>query len=117
VRCMSERCSSGSTALSAVKSSVRIRKNSGPPAATTAGIEMRPLPRYFDYAESSGAGNCQGNELSRERCNGDVVSVLPTHRKIHLRVRADKRRHEIILVKSVFSTNHLKGRRVCDDAS
>jgi hypothetical protein len=31
-------------------------------------------------------------------------------------VRADERRHEIILVKSVFSTNYLKGRRICDDA-
>jgi hypothetical protein len=58
------------------------------------------------------------NELSRERCNvsSDVVSIPPTHRKIHLRVRADERRHEIILVKSVFSTNDLKGRRVCNDA-
>jgi len=58
------------------------------------------------------------NELPRERCNvsGNVVSVPPTHRKIHLCVRADERRHEIILVKSVLSTNYLKGRRVCDDA-
>jgi hypothetical protein len=30
---------------------------------------------------------------------------------------ADEGRHEIILAKSVFSTNYLKRRRVCDDAS
>jgi hypothetical protein len=63
------------------------------------------------------SGRRCGNELSRECCNvsSDVVSILPTHRKIHLRVWADERRHEIILVKSVFSTNNLKGRRVRDD--
>jgi hypothetical protein len=57
------------------------------------------------------------NGLSRERCDvsSDVVSILPTHRKIHLGVRAGERRHEIILVESVFATNYLKGRRVCDD--
>jgi hypothetical protein len=79
---------------------------------------MRPPPRYPDCAGSSGSTNCQGNELSRERCNvsGNVVSVPPTHCKIHLCMRADERCHEVILIKSVFSTNYLKGRRVCDDA-
>jgi hypothetical protein len=52
VRCMSEKRSSGSTALSAVNSSARIRKNSGPTAATTAGKDMRSPPRYFDCAGS-----------------------------------------------------------------
>jgi hypothetical protein len=58
------------------------------------------------------------NALSRERCNvrSNVISVPTTHRKIHLCMRADERGHEIILVKSVFSTNYLKGRRVCNDA-
>jgi hypothetical protein len=54
------------------------------------------------------------NELSRERCNvgSNVISVPTAHRKIHLCVRADECGHEIILIKSVFSTNYLKGRRV-----
>jgi hypothetical protein len=58
------------------------------------------------------------NELSRERCDvrSNVFSVSPTHRKIHLCVRANERRQEIILIKSVPSTNYLKGRRVCNDA-
>jgi hypothetical protein len=62
--------------------------------------------------------NEKRNKLSRERCNvsSDIVSVPPTHRKIHLRMRASERSHEIILIKSIFSTNHLKRRRVCDDA-
>lgn len=57
------------------------------------------------------------NELSRERCNVscNVVSIPTTHRKIHLGVRADERRHEIILIKFIFSTNYLKGRRFCND--
>jgi hypothetical protein len=59
-----------------------------------------------------------GNQLSRERCDigSNVVSIPSTHRKIHLCVWADERCHEIILAKSVFSTNYLKGRRVRHDA-
>jgi hypothetical protein len=59
-----------------------------------------------------------GLALSRELCDisSNVVSVPPTHREIHLCVRADERSHKIILIKSVFSTNYLKGRRVSNDA-
>jgi hypothetical protein len=58
------------------------------------------------------------NELSCERCNvsGNVVGIPPTHCKIHLCVRAHERGHEVVFIKSVFSTNYLKRRRVCDDA-
>jgi hypothetical protein len=74
-------------------------------------------PGYPDCIGSSGLGTAK-DELSCERCNvsRNVVSVPPTHCKIHLCVRADERSHEIILIKSVFSANYFKGRRVCNDA-
>jgi hypothetical protein len=73
---------------------------------------------YFDCAGSPDPGTVKDSELSPERCNvgGDIFSVAPTHRKIHLRMRADECSHEIILAKSIFSANYLKRRRVCDDA-
>jgi hypothetical protein len=58
------------------------------------------------------------HKLSCERCyvGSHITCLPPSHRKIHLGVRPSKRRDESTLVKSVFSANYLKGRRICVNA-
>jgi len=60
----------------------------------------------------------QSKELSHERCDisSNIVGVRPTHRKIHLSVRADERWHKVIFIKPILSTYYLKGWGVCNNA-
>jgi hypothetical protein len=80
------------------------------------------LRNHFDQTDRAApqetAAQKSAKQLSCERCDvsGNVVSIPPTHHKIHLCMRTDERGQKIIFIKSVFSTNYLKGRRVCNDS-